>query len=88
MLLKMKTLNDRLNHAYEEINNMTNFGEASILSFDPLNFSLLSKVDGVARQIIRNAADAFDKGATGYRRRAGRASGLAMVPVRNMVLMR
>ena len=61
MLLKMKTLNDRLNHAYEEINNMTNFGEASILSFDPLNYSFLAKVDEIVRQIIRKAADAFDK---------------------------
>ncbi|MDO8445089.1 MAG: response regulator [Deltaproteobacteria bacterium] len=61
MLLKMKTLNDRLNHAYEEINNMTNFGEASILSFDPLNFVFLPKVDNIVNQIIRKAADAFDK---------------------------
>jgi response regulator RpfG family c-di-GMP phosphodiesterase len=61
MLLEMKTLNDRLYHAYEEINSMTDFGQASILSFDPLNFSFIAKVDAVARQIIRNAADAFDK---------------------------
>jgi len=61
MLLKMKTLNDRLNHAYEEINNMTNFGEASILSFDPLNFAFLAKVDDIVRQIIRKSTDAFDK---------------------------
>ncbi len=60
-LLKMKTLNDRLNHAYEEINNMTNFGEASILSFDPLNFAFLAKVDDIVRQIIRKSADVFDK---------------------------
>jgi len=61
MLLKMKTLNDRLNHAYEEINNMTNFGEACILSFDPLTFSFLPKVDDIVNRIIRKAADAFDK---------------------------
>jgi response regulator RpfG family c-di-GMP phosphodiesterase len=61
MLLKLKTLNDRLNHAYEEINNMTNFGEASILSFDPLNFAFLPKVDNIVKQIIRKAADQFDK---------------------------
>lgn len=61
MLLKMKTLNDRLNHAYEEINNMMNFGEASIQSFDPLNFIFLTKVDNIVHQIIRKAADAFDK---------------------------
>ena len=61
MLLNMKALNDRLHHAYEEINNLTNFGEASILSFDPLNYSFLTKVDEIVRQIIRKAADAFDK---------------------------
>ncbi len=61
MLLKMKTLNDQLNHAYEEINNMTTFGEASIVSFDPLSFSFLAKVDAIVSQIIRKSADAFDK---------------------------
>lgn len=61
MLLKMKTLNDRLNHAYEEINNITNFGEASILSFNPLKFSFLPKVDDIVNQIIRKTADAYDK---------------------------
>ncbi len=61
MLLKMKNLNDRLNHAYEQINNMTNFGAASFLSFDPMNYAFLPKVEDIVRQIIRNAADAFDK---------------------------
>ncbi len=61
MLLKIKTLNDRLNHAYEEINNLTSFGEASILTFNPLNYSFLPKVDTIVRQIIRKAADAYDK---------------------------
>jgi response regulator RpfG family c-di-GMP phosphodiesterase len=61
MLLKMKTLNDRLSHAYQEINNLTSFGEAGILSFDPLNYSFLSKVDDIVRQVIRNATDAIDK---------------------------
>ncbi|TAN41004.1 MAG: response regulator [Nitrospirae bacterium] len=61
MLLKMKTLNDRLNHAYDEINMMTNFGEASIQSFDPLNFAFFSKVDAVVEHIIRKAAGTFDE---------------------------
>jgi len=61
MLLNMKILNDRLNHAYEEINNITNFGETSILSFDPLKFAFLPKVDDIVNQIIRKTADAFDK---------------------------
>lgn len=61
MLLAMKTLNNRLKHAYEEINSMMIFGEASILSFDPLNFAFLPKVDNIVHQVIRKAADAFDK---------------------------
>jgi response regulator RpfG family c-di-GMP phosphodiesterase len=61
MLLKMKSLNDRLHHAYEAINDMTNFGEASILSFDPLSFSFLPKVSTIVQQVIRKAADAYDK---------------------------
>ncbi len=61
MLLKMKSLNDRLNHAYKEINNMISFGEASIESFDPLNFDFLPKVDDIVNQIIRKAADQYDK---------------------------
>jgi response regulator RpfG family c-di-GMP phosphodiesterase len=61
MLLKMKALNDRLNHAYEEINTMTNFGESSILSFNPLKFAFLSKVNDIVNQIIRKTADAIDK---------------------------
>ncbi|MCG6536900.1 MAG: response regulator, partial [Syntrophales bacterium LBB04] len=61
MLLKMKMLNDRLNHAYEEINDLTNFGEASILSFDPLKFDFLTKVDTIIHQIIRTTSARFDK---------------------------
>jgi response regulator RpfG family c-di-GMP phosphodiesterase len=61
MLLKMKALNDRLLHAYEEINAMTNFGEASILAFDPLKYSFLTKVDDIVRQVISNATHAVDK---------------------------
>jgi DNA-binding response OmpR family regulator len=52
MLLKMKYLNDRLKHAYEEINNLTNFGESSILSFNPLNYYFLAK-STILRQVIR-----------------------------------
>jgi response regulator RpfG family c-di-GMP phosphodiesterase len=61
MLLKMKTLNDRLQHAYEEISNMTNFGEASLRSLDQLNFAFLPKVDNIVHQIIRKTEDAVDK---------------------------
>ncbi len=61
MLLKMKRMNDRLNHAYEAINSITTFGAASIRSFDPLNFAFLTKVDAIVNQIIRKTADALDK---------------------------
>jgi response regulator RpfG family c-di-GMP phosphodiesterase len=61
MLLKMKTLNDRLSHAYEAIDNITSFGEASIQSFDPLNFAFLTRVDNIVNQIIRKSADAYNK---------------------------
>ena len=61
MLLKMKTLNDHLKHAYEEMNNIINFGEASIQSFDPLNFAFLHKVDNIVNQVIRKAADTYVK---------------------------
>jgi CheY-like chemotaxis protein len=61
MLLNMKTLNGRLKDAYEAIGTLTDFGEASIRSFDPLDFLFLAKVDDIVRQTIRNAADAFDK---------------------------
>ena len=61
MLLKMKTLNDRLHHAYDEINTMTNFGEASIQCFDPMNFAFLAKVDNIVDRIIRKATDAYNK---------------------------
>lgn len=60
MLLKMKTLNDQRNHAYEEINAMMTFGEESILSFDPLNFTFLAKVDGIVHQIIRKTVESID----------------------------
>jgi response regulator RpfG family c-di-GMP phosphodiesterase len=61
MLLKMKSMNDRLNHAYEEIDIMTTFGEESILSFDPLSFAFLTKVDAIVNQIIRKTVDSLDK---------------------------
>lgn len=61
MLLKMKALNDRLQYAYDKMNKLSDFGEASILSFDPLNYSFLAKVDEIVRQIIRKAADACDE---------------------------
>lgn len=61
MLLKMKTLNDQRNRAYDEINAMMTFGEESIRSFDPLNFTFLAKVDAIVNQIIGKTVEAVDK---------------------------
>jgi len=61
MLLGMKALNDSLRHAYEAINRLTDFGEESIQTFDPLHYSFIAKVDDIVRQIIGRATDAYDK---------------------------
>jgi len=61
MLLQVKALTERLNYAYEEINAMMTFGEASILSFDPRGFTFLAKVHAMVNQIIRQTADAINK---------------------------
>lgn len=53
MLLKIKTLNDRLSQAYDNINYLTYFGEKMIESFDPMNFDLMSGFEKVVEQIIR-----------------------------------
>ena len=47
MLLKMKALNDRLNFAYININNLTAFGEEVIKTFNPITFDFLSKTDNI-----------------------------------------
>jgi response regulator RpfG family c-di-GMP phosphodiesterase len=55
MLLKVKELNERLNQAYNKINDLTTFGEKMIRSFDPLNYDPLSNLETVVEQIIRKA---------------------------------
>ncbi len=61
MLLKMKALNDRLNFAYININNLTAFGEEVIKTFNPITFDFLSKTDNIVNQIIRQTSDRFEK---------------------------
>ncbi|MBI5641365.1 MAG: response regulator [Nitrospirae bacterium] len=61
MLLKIKSLNDRLNSAYAKINSLTCFGEEIMKTFDPLNFDFLSKIDTVVGQIIRRADEDIEK---------------------------
>lgn len=53
MLLEIKGLNDRLTQAYDAINNLTGFGEKMIMSFDPLNYDLISSFERVVEQLIR-----------------------------------
>ncbi|MBF0520091.1 MAG: response regulator [Nitrospirae bacterium] len=53
MLLKMKDLNDRLDSAYNNIVNMTHYGESSIQIFNPLVFDLQSSIDNMAARAIR-----------------------------------
>ncbi|MDO8281201.1 MAG: response regulator [Thermodesulfovibrionia bacterium] len=52
MLLKVKDLNDRLSLAYDNINDLTSFGEKMIKSFDPLNFDLVTGFEKIVEQII------------------------------------
>jgi response regulator RpfG family c-di-GMP phosphodiesterase len=51
MLLKMKDLNDNLEHAYININNLTNFGEQLIRNFDPLKFNYIDGIEKLVEQI-------------------------------------
>lgn len=52
MLLKVKALDDRLRHAYTNINHLTACGERIAKSFDPLHFDFLENVDIIVRQLM------------------------------------
>ncbi|MBA4419188.1 MAG: two-component system response regulator [Syntrophus sp. (in: bacteria)] len=52
MLLKMKDINDRLNGAYNNINNLTSFGEKIVKTFDPLKFDFMAKIDSIVNLVI------------------------------------
>ncbi|TAL36184.1 MAG: response regulator [Spirochaetes bacterium] len=52
MLLRMKELDDQLEHAYTNINSMTHFGEQLIKNFDPMRFDLAEGVKRFVSQII------------------------------------
>jgi response regulator RpfG family c-di-GMP phosphodiesterase len=58
MLLKVKGLDDRLLHAYTNINHLTTCGEKIAKAFDPLHFDFLENVDIIVRQLM--AAEATD----------------------------
>ncbi len=61
MLLKMKELNDRLASAYGTITNMVHFGETMAMSFDPLRFDILPRLDDIVRHILRGRLEQTDK---------------------------
>ncbi|MGO9952944.1 MAG: response regulator [Dissulfurispiraceae bacterium] len=61
MLLWMKELNDRLNSAYSNINNLVSFGESIVKVFNPLTFDFMSKIDSIVEQIIRKNPETGDK---------------------------
>jgi response regulator RpfG family c-di-GMP phosphodiesterase len=61
MLLWMKELNDRLNSAYANINNLVSFGESIVKAFDPFSFEFMPKIDSIVGQIIRSAPETRDK---------------------------
>ncbi len=60
MLLRVKTLNDRLNAAYHTITRLSSFGEQLINGFDPVTFDFLEKIDRIVQQIIRKRFDLSD----------------------------
>jgi response regulator RpfG family c-di-GMP phosphodiesterase len=60
MLLKMKTMNDRLNSAYHNIAKLNAFGEQIIINFDPVTFDFMERVDSIVHQIIRRRFDIID----------------------------
>jgi response regulator RpfG family c-di-GMP phosphodiesterase len=53
MLLQIKELNDRLASAYRSVTSMIDFGEEMIMSFDPLQFDFLPRIDDIVKHILR-----------------------------------
>jgi len=60
MLLRVKSLNDRLQSAYHNISKLSSFGEQIIINFDPVTFDFMRNVDSIVHQIIRNRSDLID----------------------------
>lgn len=52
MLMKVKILNERLANAYDNIANLTSFGERTITTFNAQQFDFFSKIDGIVRQLL------------------------------------
>jgi response regulator RpfG family c-di-GMP phosphodiesterase len=60
MLLKMKSLNDRLNHGYQNITRLTSFGEEILKDFSAKDFRFLRVISGVVKQVLRQSGDIQD----------------------------
>ena len=60
MLLHVKSLNDRLQSAYNNISRLSAFGEQVIINFNPVTFDFLENVDNIVHQIIRRGSDRID----------------------------
>lgn len=61
MLLKMKTLNDRLSQAYDTLIALNAHGEADIRDFNQMDFDLISKIDRIVNLVIRQRNNIPDK---------------------------
>jgi response regulator RpfG family c-di-GMP phosphodiesterase len=61
MLLKVKSLNERLKGAYENILGLVAVGSDIIRSFDPLNFDFRTSVEAYAHRFIRGAGPDAEK---------------------------
>ena len=62
MLLKVKSLHDSLDAAYDTITSLSSFGTRMAMSFDPQKFNFISSFDDViVEQIIRKTAELTDK---------------------------
>lgn len=61
MLLKIRNLNERLNRAYGKITDMIAFGEDLVLTFNPLNFDFISKIDSIITRIMMRPDDPAEK---------------------------
>jgi response regulator RpfG family c-di-GMP phosphodiesterase len=60
MLLKIKEQNDRLIVAYRTVTALVGLEESIVMSFDPLNFTFLSKIDVIVSHILKKQHDAND----------------------------
>lgn len=64
MLLKTKQLDEMLDDAYSNIQNLTTYGNRIMGSFRPSGFDLMAQIDNLADQIIRKDADVAGRPST------------------------